>query len=257
MKTKKIFVSLISVVFALLMFLLTFAAFTLKSVNAKYSAGENTSEYIDSVLEEKLNEFCGQNILFLDLNEIKNAVEENPYLEVVNIEKHLPNDVLLEVKELKEVYYLDYDGRTYALAEDGKVLCEVPLGTRDRMHIELNLNDLTVSSIKLGKKLETNNDEVLSLAFSLAKAANLTNCIKTMKIINNLVQTDVIFDTYTGVEIRIPKADIAGVEKTEGAFAFYNSNIDSTDYYKTFKIISVILQDDGLLVPFWDSSVGE
>ena len=257
MKSKKIFVSLISVLFAFLIALLSFFAFTLKSVNAVYSVGENTSEYIDTTLNEKLKEVCGQNLLFLDLQTVKNIVEENPYLEVVSIEKQLPNGINVEIKELKEVYYLDYNNKTYALAEDGKVLSEVSFGTRDRLHIELNLNDLTVSSIEVGKKVLTSNNEVLSLAFSLAKSANLTNCIKAMKIYNNLVQTDVVFDTYTGVEIRIPKANIIGELKTEKAFAFYNSNIESTDYYKTFKIISVILQDDGVLVPFWDSSVGE
>ena len=266
MKGKKIFVSLISILFAFLMALLSFFAFTLKSVNAVYSAGENTSEYIDTTLKEKLNKVCGQNLLLLDLQTVKNIVEENPYLEVVSIEKQLPNDINVEVKELKEVYYLDYNNKTYVLAEDGKVLSEVAFGTRDRMHIALNVGNLTISSIQLGKKIVTNNNEVLSLAFSLAKNAALTNCIKNMEILTYIdfsaengakIQANVVFDTYTGVQIKIVEIFKHGEGKTEVAFAFYNAIIESTDYYKTFKIISVILQDDGVLVPFWDSSVGE
>ena len=252
MKTKRIAVILISVAFLIIATLSCVSIFSIKKMETTFAVADDTdTKSVQAVLDE----FIGKNIAFLDLEDVKDAIKDFQYLEVVSIAKQYPNVIKISIKERKEVYYFEHEDKVYVTAEDGFLLNSYPKeeftdnGSREMIY--LSITGLNVDKVEIGSKIKTNDDEMLSVVFEMAKEVFLTDCIKKIEILKAVEREEAIFYTYTGVKILITKIKDDGVKKIQVAFDAYDLSEKAGDYEKTFKTIEVVKMDDGFIYPVW------
>lgn len=258
MNTKKIATILISIAFLLIVAISGVGFLSVKKISVNYAVADTTeAEQIQSVLDEFLN----KNLLFLDAEEVRNALKDYHYFEVLSVEKQFPNVVNVSIKERREVYYVNYQGEYFVTTAEGFVLNSFSAGVaigdvsvaRDKIILDLNgaLGGLQVKSIVPGSFIETEDDFAMRTIFEMAKSVNLTDCIKKITVdkihagasSDYLYDYNVRFSAYSGVDICIEEVLIKGCEKAEKAFLAYDKIL--TDYQKTFGEIQSILTYDG------------
>ena len=258
MKAKKVVVISIAIAFLLIAILSCFALFSVSKVEIAFATGKNTDAH---KIQEELDEYKGKNLLFLDVEDVEKTLKQNPYLEVVSVEKDYPNVIKVSIKERREVYYLKHDGMAYILDGEGYVLKsvvpELLEGEREKIELcfetELGYNNVQVQDLTIGRKIKTDNDALLFTAFDMANNVNLTDCIKAITIDCNL--KNVIATTYTGVKVCVTKAEDEGVQKIIEAFEYYDTVV--TDYDKAFDTLIVTKnRESGKIELAWSGNSG-
>lgn len=262
MKSKRVAVILIAVVFAIVAICSVFATFTLRNVNAVFSVSEKNYDKMDGV-QEKLDKALHQNLLFCNIEELKNEIEKDPYIEVTSIVKRYPDVLEIEVKDRKEIYVLEYENSYYVLSEDGIILNKSETKISGREYIELELVEIAITEMVVGNYIKTDDDRTMAKAFDVAKTARLTDCIKVMQVIKGagntvvgetiVLDTDIKFATYTAVDIEIQKIWDEGVLKTQKAFKAYTE--ETSDYRKSNNRIVALRVNGEIEVQFADNDV--
>jgi cell division protein FtsQ len=245
MINKRLLVLILSVVFAFTIVAVGFFALSSNKVELNLVTFEESADRVQR-LKGDLDQFKDKNFLFVDTEEIKNIVESDPYLECISVKKKFPDKIIVEAKERREVYYLTYQDKNYLLNEKGFVLGQTEEEV-NRNLIKLNLVGVGISSISVGAVIQTTSS-VLSDLFSMTEFVNSTDCVKEMTVEDKVVQTDVVYDTYTNVKIRIVDAGNQGMPKAEKAFWVYDN--EAKDYVKSFNELKVYLEN-GLPVAVW------
>ncbi len=240
MKTKKLAVIIVAIVFVSVMLISCIALFSVKKINVNYSVGETSDT---ASIQKELDGFKGKNLLFLDESEVADSLSDFYYMEVVSVKKNFPNEIDVEIKQRVEVYEIVDGGVSYVTTENGFVLDTVAspavVGEESlsRDKIRLSLKGVTISDASAGKIISTSADELLARVFEMAKSVQLTNSIKLVELDVAIEKANAIFYTYTGVKIVVNKIMDDGVKKIETAFEKYNSAL--SDYEKTFDKIEV------------------
>lgn len=247
MINKKLLICIISVIFAAIVITAGFFAFTVNTIdlNATFITQD---EDRDENINAKLGKFVGSNLLFLDVEDIKQTMSDDPFIECISVKKQFPNTVYVELKERKAVYALTADEKEYLIDEDGIVLKEGQVGSLSGGYITLSLEKISVKEAVCGQKIVTDRDFALYNAFEIKKNIDITDCIKVMTVEYKVLQDDVVFDTNTEVKIRIVKSTERGIEKAKKAFELYDN--EHSDYVKSFNEI-VAYELDGSIVSGW------
>ncbi len=249
MNSKKIPIILIAVAFFISAILACYFLFTVTEVQAEFSVSENIP--VDEI-KGKLDTLNGKSVLFFDKNEVYEITKEYPLLKVENLRVKTPNVLTLKISERIPFYKIAVNEEVYLLDDEGVALYKGQGDYKDRELINLKLDGIGVTSeIVIGEKIVTDNDALFYNAFSMAKEVDLTDSIKEITV-NYLMageNRDVVFNTYTGVDITITKADEDGVEKVKKAFDSYDAC--TVDYIKSFNRILVVKQDDGEIKVTW------
>lgn len=244
MNTKKISVILMAVAFFIVAIVSGIDVLTIKDVNVTCALSEQTDVF---AVQTALDKTLGKNLLFLSEEEVRDTLKGNHYLEVVGVDKQFPNVVNVQIRERREVYYIEYDGQNFVTDENGFVLKQGLPSGRQREKIKLVLGDgIVLSQVAPGNYVKTDNDKLLSLVFEIAKSVNLTDCIESIYIERALGyndEYDVVFKAYTGVELRVLKVLQSGQDKATNAFKAYDEKL--TDYQKFSGEILSLLTDDG------------
>ena len=243
MKSKRLAVILIAVAFSLVVLISCVGLFSVKKVHVDFTVSQNASS---ERIQEKLDRFVGKNLLFFNVDSVEQALDDEPYIQVLSVEKRYPNVLDVRLKERVEVYSINYDGKTFVLDDNGVVLAEKDCeGQRDI--IELSIGEgVAVQGLTLGKVVKTDNPTLLSTVFDMAKSVNLADCIKGIEIekVDGYVnEFDVVFKSFSGVEICVEDALTNGKEKVANAFKVYDEYL--TDYQKTYGSIQSYMQHDG------------
>ncbi|MBR1983841.1 MAG: FtsQ-type POTRA domain-containing protein [Clostridia bacterium] len=250
MKTKKTMVILIATVFAFVLLFSCILLFSVKKVETKFTVATDIET---QELEDRLDLYCGENLLFFDCVEIVNLLKEYPYFELVSVEKQYPNVINVCIKERLETYYLVTEDKVYVTDKDGILLKVINTsdfsGNVSREVITLSFEGVNFSEQMLGTKIVCDKQELFDVVLVMAKSVDLTDCIKSINVINAPEQQDVYFSTYTGVNILVTQALVRGEDKTVAGFNAYNNKTD--DYLKTYNNIIVVLKDDGTILPIW------
>ncbi len=246
MKLKKVSTILIAVVFMISVIVACIGLFSVKKVHVDFTV--SASADIERV-QNKLNKFLGVNLLVFNEQEVSLALKDEPYYEVLSVEKSYPNILSVSLKERVEVYYLEFQGEFFIMNEDGFVVNKVSENPQSRERIYLQLDGVEINRIAVGEYIDTNDNQTVNTAFEMAKSVNLTDCIKTLTVfkIGN-ESPNVTFETYTGVSIEIQYSDDDGVLKTQRAFDAYNEH--ANDYEKTFSHI-LAYKVNGLIEVWW------
>lgn len=245
MINKRLLVLILSVVFAFTIVAVGFFALSSNKVELNLVTFEESTDRVER-LERDLDQFKDKNFLFVDTDEVKGIVESDPYLECISVKKKFPDKIIVEAKERREVYYLTYQEKNYLLNEKGFVLSETDKEI-NRNLIKLNLVGVGISAISVGSVIQTTSS-VMNDLFSMTELVNSTDCVREMTVEDKVVQTDVIYDTYTNVKIRIVDAGNQGNAKADKAFLVYDN--EAKDYVKSFNELKVYLEN-GFPVAVW------
>ncbi len=248
MNTKRLAVIIVAVAFSLALLFSCVGLLTVQKIQVNFSVlsySTNSGEYASETSEEVqklLDEYIGCNLLTLELEEVEQKLVGHPRLEIVKLEKKYPNEIIVEIKERREVYsYTDTQtGKEYILNEDGYVLSDTGVKNQDYNIIELYFDNINVLATEIGRKIKIENDTdglIVKSILNIAQKVGLADCINSMKVKDYTGnEYDIFFKTHTGVEIQIVDVLIEGEEKALEGFNLYDTL--ATDYQKRFGIIS-------------------
>jgi len=256
MKSRRVLAILLSVIFAAILVFVFFFTFTVRKINTSfdlYAGSEEESEQLKS----KLDKFLGKNWLFVTDAEIREIVEEYPLFDLTDFQKNYPNEIVLKISQCREVYLVDYGTKTYVMSDEGKITREYD-GAADKQYIELNIDELGVKELAIGKVLSTENQESFINSLRIAGSVKLTDNVKSMKVERKAStdvtkpigtkQTVIVFDTYTEVSITVWDSDDGGLSKAAAVFGKYD---EISDYEKSFYDIEVYYDSYGEIVIIW------
>ena len=261
MKNKKLWVTLIAVVFSLVVICLSITAFTIKQVNISFVMSSNAFDTKEVTSSTQV--FTGKNLLFFNTDEVKNKLEENPYINVIKVEKIFPNVINIDVEERREIYFIDYQGKTYITDKDGVVLSEKKLDKEYGSHeyIKVNLlsrmesDNFVVTSVSLGEKIKSTNVGLFYKAHGLCEQVHLTDSVNELTIekwFDGQEHVNVTFSTYSNVKITLEKAESKGDKKAESAFSVYDKEF--SDYRKSQGVIRSFEKNDGTIEVQWNKN---
>lgn len=251
MRAKKLLVVFLAAVCMLAVLLSCVFIFSVESINVTYAVGAQTdvSDFNDS-----LNKYKGKNLLFVELDEIKEDLKDYPYFEVEEISKSYPNVINVTVRERLEVYWFENNGVYYTLDQTGFVLKSQTEQPVSNNQIQLTFDEyISFTSLDIGAKIKTNDDALIQSVFSMAQSVRLTDCINKISI-SSKPEKDASFYTYTGVVITIRNVEQLGTDKAVEAFEFYDK-LD--DYSKAFnEIIGFYNEHLGKVDADWSENIG-
>lgn len=251
MKVKKLFVILIAITFILSTVVAGIFVFDIKKIDITFDVSEN---FKTNDICKTLNRFDGKNLLVFNLDEVYESMRAYPNIKVESVEKTLPNIIKIKIAERVTLFYLNHDGKTYCIDKEGIITdCIDGQAEIRRDIISINMDGISVRQKSLGNKIETSNDKLFYSVMDMVKSVNLTDCIKSVTLKQDITceMRDAIFETYSGVKIVIFKADEDGVEKIKKAFSSYDSV--TIDFVKSYSEIEVYKQDDGEIKVVWKS----
>lgn len=92
----------------------------------------------------------GQNILFINKQNIISNAKKNPYVENVEISKSYPKQVNIKISEKEGIYYVEKDGYKYVLDNNGNFL-----GKTDSVENRslVNVKGIDLKDVALGQKM--------------------------------------------------------------------------------------------------------
>lgn len=126
MKRKVILATTVSFVLLLLVILAGLnAVYTVTSVRPNFCTFSKEGEIEARELQEKLDSFVNKSTVFLDLDDVRETVEQYPYFRVEEVRKHYPDKLELKITERKEAFaYRNQNGKYVILDEQGRLLRE-------------------------------------------------------------------------------------------------------------------------------------
>ena len=238
MNTKKIAVILISTVFALVVLFSCVGLLAVRKVEVSYAVSDERSV---TDIQAVLDKYVGKNLLFLSEEEVKQSISGEYHLEVLSVQKRFPNVLSVSIRERKEVYYLNTGDRTLILDKAGFIVNSfMGTPTENSEIITLSFSTPTPSvkpievySTLAGNNLRTDNDKVVYEVFNIAEQVGLTDCIKSIEVIDATMDNfHVLFETRTGVEIHVYDILKDGLSKCVKGFEVYDTV--ASDYQKRF-----------------------
>ena len=252
MKNRKICAILIAAVFAVAAVVSCVFLSLVRRVDVKYVLSDGTDA---APLSASFDALKGKCVLFVGEDDVREILKDYPYFYLDGkVKRNFPNSVSFSVKERRETYSLNYDGKYYILDENGILLAVKDSAEQKRSVIDVEFSGVNLSSVTAGQPLSTDCGELFDAFLAMTKAVSLSDNVKKATLLVMPGRKDVLYETYTGVTVEIPDACDSGVEKAEAAFKAYNESAD--DYYKSFDKITVTKKSDGEMQVTWtDKSV--
>lgn len=246
MKRKRLYVILIVAVLCAAFVLSFTCLFTVRFSEVKFQAvsGENSN-----AVSERVAEYNGRNLLFLDTDEVANSLSDFYGYKVVSVEKKFPNKLTVNIEERKEVFAINVGEKTLITDESGFIIRSEESFSPRRDIVYIESSGLVFNAVDNGQTVSCNDDELFFTVMSMAKKINYYNCISKIVIEKATEKRFAYFETYTGVVLEIPDAHIRGTEKIEVAFNEYDNC--ENDYVKSFNTITVSIQSDGSIKATW------
>ena len=104
-------------------------------------------------VKTRTENLIGQNIFFINKQNIINEAKKNPYVENVEIKKVYPKEVDIKVSEKQGIYCVEKDGYKYVL-DSGTALLEKTDNVENRKLV--NVIGINLINFELGKKTVDN-----------------------------------------------------------------------------------------------------
>lgn len=161
MKKKWIIALSIIVGIVLILVILAFTLFSLKSVSIDYRTNKVYITATDDEIIESADIDMGGSVFFRNKQYyIDNIERANPYVKVVNIETVFPSSFVIHIAERQKVFAVEHNGQCYIVDEDYKVL-EIIGEYNPEQTDAILLNGLEVSgtSYAVGEFLQVTNSQ--------------------------------------------------------------------------------------------------
>lgn len=111
-------------------------------------------------VKSRTENLIGQNIFFINKQNIINEAKKNPYVESVEIKKVYPKEIDIKVSEKQGIYCIDKDGQKYVL-DGGGILLEKTDNVENRKLV--NVIGVDIKNSELGNKTIDNSRMVAFL----------------------------------------------------------------------------------------------
>ena len=161
MKKKWIIALSVIVGIVLILVILAFTLFSLKSVSIDYRTNKTYITATDDEIIEDAKIDMGGSVFFRNKQYyIDNIERANPYVKVVNIETVFPSSFVIHIAERQKVFAVEHNGQCYIVDEDYKVL-EIIGEYNPEQTDAILLNGLEVSgtSYAVGEFLQVTNSQ--------------------------------------------------------------------------------------------------
>lgn len=233
MKNKILFTIMISVLFILITVFTFFSVFTIKHVKVDYSVLSSGGAGADK-LQNVLSNYKGDNLLFVDTDEIVSSLKDNTYFEVLSCKKSYPNTLSLTVRERRARFTTNHLGEDFILSSDGFVLEKSSTKTnliKLTCATKPNGNVFSIKDVTVGENLETTENEIFSKCLEIIDNASLSDYITEVSVFYTGVSGgDFLFlHTTTSGIIVIQDFTVKSVDKAVKASASYTAR---DDYHK-------------------------
>ena len=159
MKKKWIIAISVIVSVILLIVILSFTLFSLKSIEIDYRTNKLNITATDEEIIESADIDMGGSVFFRNKQYyIDNIERANPYVKVINIETVFPSSYIIHIAERQEVFSIEHNGQYYIVDEDYKVLSITDEYLSDQTNAIL-LNGLNIrgTSYAVGEFLKVSN----------------------------------------------------------------------------------------------------
>lgn len=144
-----------------------------------------------------------RNLFKYNLTDVGNNIVKHPYVESVNLERKLPNEMIINITERSEYAIIAYMG-SYLFIDSQGVVLKV-----EDSYISQELPLITgavFDSFVLGQKADVLNPQDLMKALNLLEAARLTDMIDNISEINIAEKDNVRLITFDGIEVLMGEA---------------------------------------------------
>ncbi len=255
MKYKGLFTIFIAVVFALIAVFTVFSVFKIKNVDVSYEAFESGFLETDDI-DEALQEFLGKNLLFFNIDKVYDALDDCTRFEILSVTKKYPNTLVVEVKERREMFYVEFAGKNYIVASDGFVVEEVvsvPSGLIElKANQSLSGNKFDFTTVVVGDYLKTTEDDAITAMLKIVNTEGLSSILTSVEVFSAFNTNHLIMDTATEVNVEIVNFKNRGEDKAK---ALINQYEDINDYLKAnSKIYVTESAETGEINATWSSN---
>ena len=252
MKVKRIYAILISLLFFITVLSCCYFTFNISKLEVSYSINDET-DIRD--ISDKLNEYKGKNLIFFNIDEVSLLLKNYEYFELVSVTKSYPATLKIEIKERREVFALKSKEQVFVVSENGYIFDVYEQEYFEQNNtlklIELDLVGINVLSEYKGDFIKTDNPIFINSVFEMAKKIELTDCIKSIQAVSEVEKKNVVFKTYTGVEIVVYDSNDEGLRKIANQFIKYES---LSDYQKAYGYIYITkLAETGEIRATWSN----
>lgn len=191
----------------------------------------------DYIIDE-MNNFKGENIVFLKKEDIIKKIKFNPYVKSLQIERKLPNSMVLEVEESKGLYYI-YDGDDFNIISSDLIILEKTYEVHEEKLIEIRGKGITgkVVGDKIDESYRTTNilEEVYK-EYEVIKSKNESFNITALEI-EDLSSIKVYFGDIkvligSDENFRKKMSDAINIYKTGLVNEYINVSFDGTPDFK-------------------------
>lgn len=167
-KVRTIFIAIIILIIGVIIFATKSNVFIIKKVAV---LGNPTMSGED--VKKRTENLIGQNIFYINENNIINEAKKNPYVKNVEISKTYPKQVNIKISEKLGIYYVDKDGYKYILDSESNLL-EKTDNVQNRSLV--NVIGIDLKDVELGNKTLDNSRmlEFLDVFYQIIKS-NPTN----------------------------------------------------------------------------------
>lgn len=146
MKNKRVLYIFLTLFFIVTLVLLSSVLFSVS--NTALSPIGEINQLDNQKIQQKLNLLTGKNIFLVDENKVIRELEkENPYINVINIERVFPSSVILHYYERKELFEIETSGGNFAVIDKkGKVL-KLSEQSSGLLRLDFSYNNINISDI--------------------------------------------------------------------------------------------------------------
>lgn len=230
MKKQKTLVAVISVVLFLAALLLgANTVFSVSQIEIAYGVSSAQAQKDSLALQRALEEeYVGENIFFVQDEEVIAAFDGYPYLSVTGFEKKYPDKLVLSVEEKPEAYAaaVEENGKTvyYMLSADGEILRKAQENANNVDGGENFLLEGLTYSADAGFAADDNFRLVLDVCAQLsALTGGVRTCLSSLSIEVGSVSTEMAIRTLEGVTIEVGNPAVLTREKIASAIEMYLS----------------------------------
>lgn len=247
MKTRKTCAILIAAAFVVSAIMSCALLFSVRRVEVKFVVSNGSDV---AAITEELDKLKGKSTFTVSKNDAEALLEKYPYYFLAEEPvKRFPNVIVLTVKERREVYRLTYGENIYILDQDGFLLSVEKDRPQSRELINMTFDGIEITDATAGKVLSVSDSETFNVFLDAAKSVDLTDNVKSVKVLSATERKEFFFETYTGVTVEIMRADVLGKEQTVAAFESYNNVVN--DYFKWTNYIRTSVTDAGEIDVDW------
>ncbi|MBA5850654.1 FtsQ-type POTRA domain-containing protein [Clostridium sp. cel8] len=140
----------------------------------------------DSEIKSISKIYKGNNIFYINLNESKSSIMENPYVESVTIERKLPSTIVINIKERNAVYYIKSDD-LFCIIDKNAVLLEKKKSISNMKLVQLK--GIDIGNCKIGdtiKNVDTKKVTAIKEIGNLIEQSSTSFGINLVDVSNSL-----------------------------------------------------------------------